>query len=71
MMNLDIMHRNTEDKAKCWLRAQYEAHGTAIPNFTQFDGTAYEKEVAQLASNVFTYVEDKKKYVQTYQIDWK
>jgi len=71
-MNPSIIHREAERKSKCWLAEQYRSHGTAVPKFSDYDGTDYEKEVKDLAVNIFQYLPDDKKrgYVQTINLDW-
>lgn len=69
-MNLEVMHRNAEVKAKCWLKEHTRTHGTPPPDYRTYDGTAYEKEVARLAANIYSYVEEPHKYSQTLTLDW-
>lgn len=70
-MNMEVMHRNAEHKAKCWLKEYHQrTHGTPPPDFRTFDGTAYEKEVARLAANIYNYVPEPGRYVETLTLDW-
>lgn len=67
------MHRETERKVKKWIRQQYQSHGTDVAMFTDFTGTDYEREVADLGRAIFKYIpqEEKRQYTQTVKIDWR
>lgn len=65
------MHRNSEQNVKRWLGKQHNTHGTDVAKFDEFTGTAYEKELKDLAVQVYTYVEDKRRYSQTINLSWK
>lgn len=69
-MDLNKMHTTSERNVKDWLRSQADTHGTDVPKFEQFNGTDYEKVLKDLAVEVYTYVEDKRKYSQTIKIAW-
>lgn len=72
-MNPSIVHQDAERKAKCWLAEKYTMHGSVHEGFSEFTGSEYEREIKDLAENIYQFIEDpqaKRRYLMTINLDF-